>query len=88
MTVTLHVAAGMAPANGPSRAARLLLALVVTYLGRLTQFIAIRELGGGQTALLMPLEILLSVLWSFLLLGAWLSTSLAMQRARPVGVTP
>jgi hypothetical protein len=83
MTVMLHVAAGMAPANGPSRAARLLPALAVTYPGRLTRFSAIREPGGGQPALLMPLEILLSVLWSFLLLGAWLSTSLAMQRAGP-----
>lgn len=116
MTVTLYTVAGMALANGlgwliqgapwtdpglPGWAAILLLALVVTYLGRLTQFIAIRELGGGQTALLMPLEILLSVLWSILFLherlSPWqwvggglilLSTLLAVQRAKPVGVTP
>ena len=116
MTVTLYTVAGMALANGLGWLAQgtawsdpglqgwvviLLLAVVVTYLGRLTQFIAIRELGGGQTALLMPLEIMLSVLWSVLFLrealsglqwagGALilLSTLLAVRRARPVVATP
>ncbi|MGQ0600845.1 MAG: DMT family transporter [Anaerolineales bacterium] len=116
MTVTLYTVAGMALANGlgwlvqgtawtepgpQGWLAILLLALVVSYLGRLTYFIAIRELGGGQTALLMPLEIFLSVLWSVLFLRealtGWqwaggalilLSTLLAVQRLRPVVATP
>lgn len=71
----------------------LLLAVLVSYIGRLTYFFAIRHIGGGQTALLMPLEILLSVLWSLIFLGErltpaqWLggglivlSTALAIER--------
>jgi drug/metabolite transporter (DMT)-like permease len=116
MTVTLYTVVGMALANGlgwlvqgtawvdPGPAGWLvilLLAVVVTYLGRLTQFIAIREIGGGQTALLMPLEILLAVLWSVLFLhetlSGWqwaggalilLSTLLAVQRLKPAVATP
>lgn len=116
MTVTLYTVAGMALANGlgwlvqgtawtdpgpQGWLAILLLALVVSYLGRLTYFIAIREIGGGQTALLMPLEIFLSVLWSVLFLrealSGWqwaggalilLSTLLAWQRLKPVSATP
>lgn len=116
MTVTLYTVAGMALANGlgwlvqgtawtdpgpQGWLAILLLALVVSYLGRLTYFIAIREIGGGQTALLMPLEIFLSVLWSVLFLRealtGWqwaggalilLSTLLVIQRVKPASVTP
>ncbi len=84
MTVTLYTVVGMALPNLawwvvhdiPWRAPGwlgwltiVLLALVVTYLGRVTQFIAIREIGGGQVALLMPLEIFLSVVWSVLFLS-------------------
>lgn len=76
-------------------AAILALALISTYLARLTMFASIRYIGSGQTALFMPLETLLTVLWSLLLLGErltpiqWmgsllilLSVILAIQRLR------
>ena len=44
------------------------LALVSTYLARLTLFAAVRSLGSGQIALLLPFETLLTVLWSVLFL--------------------
>lgn len=51
----------------------LVLAVVSTYLARLTFFAAIGRIGGGQMALLTPLEILLTVMWSILFLGERLS---------------
>jgi drug/metabolite transporter (DMT)-like permease len=73
------------------------LAVVSTYLARLTMFVAVRELGGGQVGLLQPLETMLTVLWSVAWLGerlSWLqwlagglialSALLAMQRLRRV----
>jgi drug/metabolite transporter (DMT)-like permease len=69
------------------------LAVVCTYLARLTMFAAVRSLGGGQVALLVPLETLLTVIWSIIFLQdrltilQWLggllilmSALLAMQR--------
>jgi drug/metabolite transporter (DMT)-like permease len=44
------------------------LAVVSTYLARLTLFAGVRSLGSGQVALLAPLETLLSVIWSILFL--------------------
>jgi drug/metabolite transporter (DMT)-like permease len=46
-----------------------ILALVSTYLARLTMFEGVRLLGSGQVALLLPLETLLAVLWSVVFLG-------------------
>jgi drug/metabolite transporter (DMT)-like permease len=45
------------------------LAVVSTYLARLAMFEGVRHLGGGQIALLLPLETLLAVVWSVLFLG-------------------
>lgn len=47
----------------------LLTALVSTVLARLATFSSIRLIGSGQVALLGPLEILLGILWAFLILG-------------------
>ena len=116
MTVTLYTVVGMALPNlagwivrdVPWRAPGwlgwltiVLLAVVVTYLGRVTQFVAIREIGGGQVALLMPLEIFLAVAWSVLFLNErltlwqWvggglilLSTLLAAQRLGRIKTYP
>jgi drug/metabolite transporter (DMT)-like permease len=44
------------------------LAVVSTYLARLSLFAGVRSLGSGQVALLAPLETLLSVTWSILFL--------------------
>jgi drug/metabolite transporter (DMT)-like permease len=49
------------------------MAVVPTYLARLTLFSAVRHLGSGQIALLTPLETLLTVIWSVLFLGERLS---------------
>jgi drug/metabolite transporter (DMT)-like permease len=45
------------------------LAVVSTYLARVALFIGVRYLGSGQIALLIPLETLLSILWSVLFLA-------------------
>ena len=47
----------------------LALAVVSTYLARLACFGAIGRIGGAQQAMLTPLEILLTILWSVLFLG-------------------
>lgn len=50
------------------------LALVSTFLARLTMYAAVTYIGSGQMSLLTPLEILLTVIWSVLFLGerlAW-----------------
>jgi drug/metabolite transporter (DMT)-like permease len=51
----------------------ILLAVFSTYLARLFVFAAISRIGGGQMAMLSPIETLLAVMWSFLLLGERLS---------------
>jgi drug/metabolite transporter (DMT)-like permease len=50
------------------------LAVASTWLARLALFAAVRSLGSGQIALLTPLETFLTVLWSVLFLGEWLTT--------------
>lgn len=50
-------------------AAILVLAVVSTYLARLAFFGSIARIGGAQTALLTPLEILLTITWSVIFLG-------------------
>ena len=49
------------------------LALVCTYVARLSLFAAVRRLGGGQVALLAPVETFLTIVWSVLFLGDRLS---------------
>lgn len=44
------------------------LALVSTYASRLLLFSAVSRIGGGQMAMLSPVETLLSVIWSFIFL--------------------
>lgn len=51
----------------------LVLAVVSTYLSRLLWFAAIRSVGGGQVSMLVPLETLLTVIWSTLFLSEKLS---------------
>jgi drug/metabolite transporter (DMT)-like permease len=53
--------------------ASLVLAFVSTYLSRLLVFAAIGRIGGGQMAMLSPIETLMAVLWSSLFLGEYLS---------------
>jgi drug/metabolite transporter (DMT)-like permease len=53
--------------------AAITLAVISTYLARLTLFIGVRYLGSGQIALLLPLETLFTVLWSLLFLRERLS---------------
>lgn len=83
LTVTFYVVVVMTLVSGawwliqapgwhdPGRAgwlAILALAVVSTYLARLSLFAGVRSLGSGQVALLAPLETLLSVTWSILFL--------------------
>lgn len=107
-TVTLYVLSGMlttifgywlwqGPAwqapSGPAWLYIILLAVVCTYFAWWAMFSSIRYIGSGQVAMLVPLETLLTVLWSFMLLGErfspgqyvgagliLLSTGLAVQR--------
>ncbi|MEE9216732.1 MAG: DMT family transporter [Anaerolineales bacterium] len=64
-----------------------LLAVVGTYLAHLAMLSGVRGIGSGQTALLAPLETLLAVLWSILLLQErltlpqWLGGSLIVLSA-------
>jgi len=51
----------------------LVLAVVSTYLSRLLWFAAVRLIGGGQVSMLVPLETLLTVIWSVLFLSESLS---------------
>jgi drug/metabolite transporter (DMT)-like permease len=51
----------------------LALAFASTYLSRLLVFAAIWRIGGGQMAMLSPVETLMAVMWSFLFLGETLS---------------
>lgn len=54
-------------------AASVVLAVFSTYLSRLLVFAAIGRIGGGQMAMLSPVETLMAVMWSFLFLGERLS---------------
>lgn len=82
-TVTLYVIAGMSVTSiifwwfqgiewqNPGWSGWLsiiVLAVVSTYLARLTMFAAIRSIGSGQIALLAPTETLLTVMWSMIFL--------------------
>lgn len=49
------------------------LAVMSTYISRLLLFAAVSRIGGGQMAMLSPVETLLSVIWSMLFLGERLS---------------
>ena len=58
--------------SAPSATGWLLLtvmAVVSTFLARVTMFSAVRIIGSSQLALLIPLETLLSVIWSVVFLG-------------------
>jgi drug/metabolite transporter (DMT)-like permease len=88
-TITLYMTAGMwmglsifwlvqgMPWVSPGYlgwAAILVLAVVSTYLARLALFGAVARIGGAQVAMMTPLEILLTVIWSLLFLGERLTT--------------
>lgn len=83
-TVTLYVLAGMwlsitalwlgqgLPWTQPGWqgwAALLVISVVSTFFGWWAMFRAIQIIGSGQYALLLPVETLLAILWSFLFLG-------------------
>jgi drug/metabolite transporter (DMT)-like permease len=53
------------------------LALVCTFVARLTLFDGVKRLGGGQVALLAPLETFLTIVWSVLFLGDHLTLAQA-----------
>ena len=112
LTITLYMVTGMMvvavgwwAAQGPgwtplawqAWAGIVVLAVVCTYLARVAMFTALMRLGGSQVTLLVPLETLLTVLWSVLFLGErltpmqalgsafiLLSAALAAQRLRRV----
>ena len=50
------------------------LSIVGTYMARILLYAAVHRIGSGQTSLLIPLEIVMSVVWSFLFLGERFST--------------
>lgn len=54
-------------------AAVFVLAIISTYLARLAMFTSVRYIGSGQTALFMPVETFLTVIWSILFLHEHLS---------------
>lgn len=75
----------------------LVMAVISTYFARIAQFVAMRHIGGGQVALLWPLQTLLIILLSVLFLREQLtllqwaggllvlvSAGLAIQRTQPV----
>lgn len=58
--------------HAPSRSgwiSIIVLAVISTYQARMLFYAAIRYLGSGQIVLLMPVELLLTILWSVLFLG-------------------
>jgi drug/metabolite transporter (DMT)-like permease len=65
----------------------LAIAVVSTYLARLAFFAGVARIGGGQSAMLTPVEIFLTVLWSILFLGErltpvqWLGGALILASA-------
>ncbi len=79
----------------------LIMSLVSTYFARITQFVAMRHIGGGQIALLWPVQTLLIILLSVLFLHERLSlvqwaggalvlvsAGLAIQRSQPITQSP
>lgn len=46
-----------------------LLAVICTYFAWWAMFSGLRQIGSGQVAMLVPLETLLTIIWSFMLLG-------------------
>ncbi len=62
---------GAAFQNPPMRTWLLIIVQVIaaTYIARLCFFTAIQKIGTGQMALLMPLETMLSIIWSVTFLG-------------------
>jgi drug/metabolite transporter (DMT)-like permease len=64
---------GWAPLSGAAWLGIIVLAVVCTYLARVAMFTAMQRLGGSQVTLLVPLETLLTVVWSVLFLGERLS---------------
>jgi drug/metabolite transporter (DMT)-like permease len=74
MTVAINLAwlAGGAPWTRPGTGGWLAIgwmAVIGTYLAQLTMVTSIRIIGGGQVALLNPLETLLTVIWAMLFLA-------------------
>lgn len=47
--------------------------VVLTFIGRTTVYFAISKIGSGQMALLTPVETVLTIVWSILFLGEWLT---------------
>ncbi len=83
LTITLYMVSGMAvvalgwwglqgtpwtPLAWQARLGIGVLAVVCTYLARVLMFSALQRLGGSQVTLLVPLETLLTVVWSVLFL--------------------
>jgi len=79
----------------------LTMSLISTYFARIAQFVAMRHIGGGQIALLWPVQTLLIILLSVLFLherlsltqwagGALvlISAGLAIQRSQPIPQSP
>ena len=79
----------------------LIMALFSTYFARIAQFVAMRRIGGGQIALLWPVQTLLIILLSVLFLHERLSlvqwaggalvlvsAGLAIQRSQPITQSP
>ena len=74
MTVAVLILWGMEGATWPALGvqgwlAGIALAVFSTYISRLLLFTAVGRIGGGQMAMLSPVETLLAVLWSALFLG-------------------
>jgi drug/metabolite transporter (DMT)-like permease len=61
------------PPTAAGWSAIVVLAVFSTYIARLLMFNAVPRIGGGQMAMLSPLETFLSVIWSILFLGEHLT---------------
>ncbi len=64
-----------APLDGRGWLLTVVLILVASYFAWWAMFAAINQIGGSQMALLMPIETLLSVIWSISLLGESMQVS-------------
>jgi drug/metabolite transporter (DMT)-like permease len=69
------------PPTAPAWAGIVVMAVVSTFLARVAMFAAIQRVGGVQVALLVPLETLLTVVWSVLFLGERLNALQALGSA-------